>query len=142
DPGQHLITIDAGHDEVEQHNVERIRLQHLEAPLAIYGGIDPIAVLFQETGEHLAVDGVVVDDQDPGRFAGHEAGLPRSPSRTERTRSYSRSARVTSSSASCVVSSAAVRSMIRAASESAIAPKVAALDFRMCAAIRSVSLSP
>ena len=64
---QNLDAVHVGHQQVEQNEVERLRLDRCEGGRTGLGDDDGVAVLEQPAAEQVAVAVVVVDDEDaPG----------------------------------------------------------------------------
>ena len=67
---QHLVAVELGHQDIEQHQVEVLATQQVERLAAVLCEHDGVPLLFQPAAEQKAVHPVVVDDQDrPGREA-------------------------------------------------------------------------
>ena len=68
--GEHGVAVHLGHDDVEEDHVDR-RLVRVAQPLERLHAIADLDRLvpdaLQESGEQLAVEGGVVDDEDPAR---------------------------------------------------------------------------
>ena len=68
--GEHGVAVHLGHDDVEQDHVDR-RLVRVAQPLERLHAVADLHRLvpdaLQESGEQLAVEGGVVDDEDPAR---------------------------------------------------------------------------
>jgi hypothetical protein len=86
---QDLVPVHLRHDDVEQHHVERISMEQLEPAPAVGRGLHAVAVALQQLCEHLAVDRVVVDDQDPRYVVAHRRSSPAWPASAARTSSNS-----------------------------------------------------
>ena len=64
---EHLHAVDAGHDEVEQHEGDGARVgtfEDLQGLLAALGGLGVVAEALDGFFENAALGGIVVDDQD------------------------------------------------------------------------------
>ena len=74
DVRQHLVAVHLGHQDVEKDHVERCRVladgpfhllfQQRDRLAPILGERDAVTLVGQETAELLAVDDVVIDDQN------------------------------------------------------------------------------
>ena len=99
---QHLVTVELGHQDVEQHQVEVLATQQVERLAAVLREGDGVPLLLQTAAEQKAVHPVVVGDQDR---SGREAealttpAVERSAARASSSGSYSCSIRSTSSEA-------------------------------------------
>ena len=60
---QNLIAVQLGHHDVEEQQVESLRPDHLQGLAPVLGGGRRIALAPESAGEHVAVDLVVVDDE-------------------------------------------------------------------------------
>ena len=67
---EHRVAVHLGHDDVEEDHIDR-RLVRVAQPLERLHAIADldrlVADALQESGEQLAVEGGVVDDEDPAR---------------------------------------------------------------------------
>ena len=59
--------VELGHDDVEEHDVDRPLGEQLERLRSVRRGAYLMAVLFEEASEQLSADTVVVGDEDRGR---------------------------------------------------------------------------
>ena len=61
--------VELGHDDVEEHDVDRLLGEELERLRAVRCGAYRMAVLLEEASEQLPADAVVVGDEDGGRHS-------------------------------------------------------------------------
>ena len=64
EPTQHVKTIHLRHDEIEQNQVEFLARDELQRRGAIGGGHGLMALARESTRKHVAIGGIVVDDQN------------------------------------------------------------------------------
>ena len=61
---EHLDAVEAGHHDVQQHQVDRLAGDDLERPLAALGDLHLKALALEAPRQHVAVHLVVVDDEE------------------------------------------------------------------------------
>ena len=99
EPLEHGDAVELWHDDVEQDDVRRLLAAALQRLAAVRGRLDPMPLLLEQADEQLAIEGIVVDDEDRRLRRPHEARPPpRARSSAASTRTYSASACPTSSS--------------------------------------------
>src|SRR3954453_14891248 len=104
-----LISVQLGHEHVEQDDVERCGVKCLQRRCAVLGGSDTVALSLRLPGEHHAVDRVVVDDEERGGSLGHVMSRPAARNAPS-TRTYSPSSSATRWAAPGCVSAVAIAS--------------------------------
>ena len=85
DFSQSIEAVDAGKPDVEQDDVERRLLHHVEASLAAFDGRDGVSLVGENSGEGVANSGFIVNNEDarhaertrPRRQARKQPATPR-----------------------------------------------------------------
>ena len=62
---EHAITIDAGHHDVEEDEIERFRLQPLQRLAAVHGTHARVPEQLELLLEQIEIERLVIDDEDP-----------------------------------------------------------------------------
>ena len=61
---QDIETRQTGHHDIQQHQIRSPQRQHFQSSLATVGSHDFVATAHQHPGQNLAVDVIIVDDQN------------------------------------------------------------------------------
>ena len=77
EPLEDRDAVELGHDDVEEHDVDRLVGEQLERLRSVCRGADRMAVLLEEASEQLPADAVVVGDEDRGATRASVRSSPR-----------------------------------------------------------------